>query len=477
MRNHFRMRWFGVSYVLTVVGLLVALGASHPVSAHEDISTREMVIDPPVRVTLRPDGGERVDGDLLRYDTATLTVQPRDGDALKVPWASIRAARALWIFERTLDHDDARGWFEAAVLLFAYPDQRNEGERALTRALRADPSLEPLAEAVRAGEVVAWPDPHAEPVDADAHEDAETDQEQSPATADAEGRHANVVPQNVGELQAQFWGDLSPELMSSSVEELKQEAQQAQQEMGLQLRLYEDDNFLVYTDLPAKEAKNWTGLLDDMYERLIETFDLPKGKNIFRGKCLIYILRDQSDYYRLCAVALKFNAMGSAGVCQSRGDGYAVVAFYRQPNTLDFAHVLVHEAVHAFVHRYRSHPFIPSWVNEGLAEHIAHKLVQNRGFGQSNFASNEHDARRWLRHYGSMRGMFNARPIAGWQYPVAGQLCGFMIAQSPKRYKAFIDALKDGKPWSVALVEDYGITPERLAEAFGESIDVRDLRP
>lgn len=462
---------------MVLLSLVIVLGPSLPGAAHDRISTREVVIDPPVRVTLRPDGGERLDGNLIRYDTETLTVMPREGDALEIAWSSIRAARALWIFERVLSNDDARGWFEAAVLLHAAEDHRNEGEKALTRALRADPSLEPFADAVRAGEDVAWPDPAAEAGEPDEPGETGDSPEPSGEGPAGETRNVNAGPQNVGALQAEFWGDLSPELMASSVEELKREAEQVQEKMGVKLRLYEDENFLVYTDLASKEAKNWTGLLDDMYDRLIETFDLPEGKNIFRGKCLIYIFRGEADYYHYCQVGLKFNAVGTAGVCQSRGNGYAVVAFYRQPNTLDFAHVLVHEAVHAFVHRYRSHPHIVSWVNEGLAEHIAHKLVQNRGFGHSNFASDQHDARRWLRYFGSMRGMFHAQPIDGWQYPVAGQLCGFMIAQSPKRYKAFIDAMKDGKTWHAALVEDYGITHENLAEAFGRSIDVRDLRP
>lgn len=476
----FRFRWAELAVLQTA--LLVGLGGGGP-PAHAQVD-RRVEVEPPVRVTLRPDGGERLDGDLVHYSNTTLTVRTRDDATHNIAWEAIRSARVLWIFERVLPAEDARGWFDAAVMLFARDDGQAEAERAWRKAIAADASLAPLADGVRAGEVVAWPE--AEQPEAQAGDDvpdppgpgeppvgAGSAQGEAPAPAAA----ANAGPQNVGELQAQFWGDLSPELMAASVETLKQEAQKVQDQMGIRLALYEDEHFLVYSDLPADEAKRWVGLLDDMYVRLIETFDLPAGRNVFRGKCLIYILQREADYLHLCAVGLGFNASGTAGVCQSRGDGFAVVAFYRQANTLDFAHVLVHESVHAFVHRYRSFPHIPSWVNEGLAEHIAHKLVQNRGFGRSNFASTQHDARRWLRYYGSMQGMFDARPISAWQYPVAGQLGSFMIAQSPKRYKAFIDALKDGKPWRDALREDYGITPEALAEAFGESIDVRNLKP
>ena len=74
-------------------------------------------------------------------------------------------------------------------------------------------------------------------------------------------------------------------------------------------------------------------------------------------------------------------------MCHTFGSGDVHIAFYRQPNDFDSAHVLVHESVHGFVHRYRSPLDIPSWANEGLAEAIATDMVPQPGMAQSGSAN------------------------------------------------------------------------------------------
>src|SRR5204862_5952897 len=84
------------------------------------------------------------------------------------------------------------------------------------------------------------------------------------------------------------------------------------------------------------------------------------------------------DYKRFEAESHDTDSGTSAGMCHSYITGYVHTAFYRQPDEKVFAHVLVHESVHGFVHRYRSHVYLPSWANEGLAEVIAAELVPHK---------------------------------------------------------------------------------------------------
>ena len=111
-------------------------------------------------------------------------------------------------------------------------------------------------------------------------------------------------------------------------------------------------------------------------------------------------------------------AAGTDGMCHAYGSGDVHIAFYRQPNDLDFAHVLVHESIHAFLHRYRSPIDIPSWANEGLAEAIASDMVPRKGLTQSSMA----EARQDLQTRKSLEKMLELEHIVAWQYPVARTL-------------------------------------------------------
>ena len=458
---------------LTLAALLAVGGAA--AEAPEQGGAAGRVVDPPARVLVRPMGGEQLRGWVTFYDDRGFDLRDPADRMHRVAWSDLPADRVLWVHEQVLGDDDAEAWFGLVAELVKRQDGGPSVDRAAARLLRIDPTLEEKVARLRAGEDVPFEDPPAEPASGEGGAAEAGGDTPTPAVA-AEGANAGG-PVQTGQTQAEFWGDLSPQVMADSVAALKQEAQQVQRNLGRPLREYEDDNFLVYSDLDASEARRWVGLLDDMYDRLLDMFDLPAGKNIFRGKCLIYIFENERDYYRYCGQVLGFPGGGTAGVCESRGDGMAVVAFFRQRDTLNFAHVLVHESAHAFVHRYRSFPQIPSWINEGIAEYVAHALVDNRGFGVSDWGGRAADARLQLQRAGSLRGMLDVGHIDGWQYPVAHELCQFMVRQSASRYRAFIDAIKDGKNWEQALNEDYGLTRQKLVQAFGDSIRIRNLQP
>jgi hypothetical protein len=268
------------------------------------------------------------------------------------------------------------------------------------------------------------------------------------------------------------WPVLTDEQQAQAVDKLKAISEQTQTKLGRPCQLYETKYFLFYSDLSAREANNWSGLLDRMYARLCETFGVPKGKNIWLGKALVFVFSKEADYMRFEADVAKTDAKGTAGMCHSYGDGKVIIAFYRQPQELEFAHVLVHESVHGFVHRYRSRVFVPSWANEGLAEVIATDLVPQRG---------RRDMMRTLareglqKHDNSMGDFFTAQHIAGWQYPVAQMLCEFMITAGKKNYVDFINGIKDGMNWDDALSTKFQAPVERLVAVFGQTLGIKNL--
>lgn len=293
------------------------------------------------------------------------------------------------------------------------------------------------------------------------------------APASPPPRKGAPVPSESSSVPADLaWPPLDDEQQAAAVEKLKSISEQTQKKLNRPLQLYQTKYFLFYTDLSAREANNWSNLLDRMYARLSETFGVPKGKNIWWGKALVYVFSRESDYMRYESEIANVDAKQTAGMCHSYSDGKVIIAFYRQPQELEFAHVLVHESVHGFVHRYRSRTFVPSWANEGLAEVIATDLVPQRGRRDMVRTA----AREQLqKHHNSMGDFFTAQHIEGWQYPVAQMLCEFMITAGKKNYVDFINGIKDGLSWDDALAERFKAPVDRLVLVFGQTLGIKNL--
>jgi len=267
------------------------------------------------------------------------------------------------------------------------------------------------------------------------------------------------------------WPRLNKTEQQQAIDELKKYAQETQDTLHTSLGAFETEYFIFCSDLSPNEARQWASLLDRMYDRLAETFAVTPHRNIWRGKALIFVYRNEKDYLRYEREIAKTDPTGTAGMCVAYPDGSVKIAFYRQPDALLFAHVLVHESVHGFIHRYRTPEHVPSWANEGLAETIATDLVPQKG--RRNDVRQE--AISGIRDHKGHLGKFFTDRIEGWQYPVAEELTTFMIAQSKAGYVKFINGIKEGLSTDDALSQRYGAPRDRLVEVFGETLGFRGV--
>ena len=265
------------------------------------------------------------------------------------------------------------------------------------------------------------------------------------------------------------WPKLTALEQQTAVKQLKAFAEGTTRFKTGSLKLHETQFFLFYSDLTPDEAEKWSGLLDKMYARLAELFAVPNGQDLWYGKALIFVFSKSADYLAYEREAERVNALGTAGICNAFSNGAVHIAFYRQKTDLDFAHVLVHESVHGFVHRYRSPARVPSWANEGLAETIASELVPQ----PTRAVRVQGEARQFLTQRGMGEDFFIAKHIAGWQYPIAESLCTYMIAQNKAAYVKFINAVKDGMEAEQAIDKAYGAPEPRLVSFFFEAMKVK----
>jgi hypothetical protein len=273
-------------------------------------------------------------------------------------------------------------------------------------------------------------------------------------------------PVIIGAAQKRMWGKLTTAEQTQSVTELKAFAMDTPLGKAGSLHLKETRYFLFYSDLPDTEATNWSSLLDRMYGLLAGLFDV--SGNIFRGKALIFVFSKEQDYMAYQKQIEGVDAKGTAGMTNSYGSGMVHISFFRQKNELDFAHVLVHESTHGFVHRYRSPIRLPSWASEGLAEEIASELVPIKGEG----AWLKDVTRKEVRaHQGVGRDFFEVQHIAGWQYPIAESFARLMINENRSGYVRFVNAIKDGTSVDEALDKKYGASKEKIEPYFIDKME------
>jgi hypothetical protein len=251
------------------------------------------------------------------------------------------------------------------------------------------------------------------------------------------------------------------------VDELKQRGEEARQKYAPRLGLIETDYFLFYTDLDAGEARKWATLLDKMYDRLCDMFAIPKGTNIWHGKALVFVFKDVADFRRFEAEVYDTRIDWAAGLCHQFSDGQVHICFYRPPDEARFAHVLVHESVHGFIHRYRSPARVANWANEGLAEWIAYELVPRPG-GRGVIRQ---QAAMELRNKPDLGGMFEMENIEPAHYVQTTAITDVLIGDVSRRgYVQFINAMKDGERWQEAFTTSMGMSLDKFLAIYAKSI-------
>ncbi|MEM9414945.1 MAG: hypothetical protein AAGA29_05635 [Planctomycetota bacterium] len=401
--------------------------------------------DKVIRLTITLQSGQVVRGTITAYDeigfTLTAPNENAEGSAdHRLMWTAIpvSAFDRYWRFLETPE-GDGEALLRLGILLSRHRDGEDLSGVAFDEALEADPSLAGRIEQARRGE------------------------------APGQG------PRFVGIADPTMWGNLDSELMEQSVELLRAFCQRTQEELEIELNLYESQRFMICTDIDAEQVQRWGDKLSETYRHCAELLGEDPDGNLFRGKCLIMVFSDRVDYLRFQQVMHDTDAFHAGGLCHGFGNGFVHVAVTRRPSQRETSHVIMHEVVHAFLHRYRAPVHVPSWINEGLAEYIAHLVEPPTGAGLYQRAIVRLEGERLLGE-----GFFEGEDLQAWQYDVAGALTQYMLERSVDRYAVLINSVKDGASWDEALQEAYRMEHRRLAQRFKRRLDQelnRQLEP
>lgn len=270
------------------------------------------------------------------------------------------------------------------------------------------------------------------------------------------------------------WPELTKEEHAAAIEEHRK----LMDEVGKALpgmQLYETHEFLFFSNIPQNQIAPYTAALDALHDMMCHMYGIKPGEPVWKGKCLVMAFLNRAEFIQFEQIFLKNDdPSGAYGLCHSGSDGNVIISCYRGDRPDDFAKMLVHETSHGFIHRYRTSVHPPSWINEGMADWIAARLVPK----SRSVPQRELKALQTMRQTGSMGGGFfkPSGNIEAWQYGIASSLTNFLITQDSAAYTRFIQGLKEGLSWQDSLKEHYQATPEEMISGYGRAIGVPNLR-
>lgn len=292
---------------------------------------------------------------------------------------------------------------------------------------------------------------------------------------DVAARDADVN-ERLKTMQQRLWPEPTDEERAKTIADYKEFLKRVQASYQAPCFLQETEFFLFFTDLPAAQVPPYVANLDKMYFKLCEAFGVPKGKNIFLGKCIIVAFAKEESFL---AFEEKFldnpNAKGAQGLAHGSSDGRAIIACFRgHYDVANFGALLVHETTHGVTHRLRSTVAPPKWIGEGMADWAAHAVVPRK----SAFDRQKESVVK-VQKSGSLGGNFfdQDAKLEAWQYDIASHLVSFLAQLDPGRFRAFFMNIKEGDTPEEALARSYGLTPAELLTQYGRSIGVANLRP
>ncbi|MFI4860670.1 MAG: hypothetical protein ACIAXF_08325 [Phycisphaerales bacterium JB063] len=398
----------------------------------------------------------RVSGKITTYTMEAIHYLDRDDAEQSVAWSEFSARDIERFYPRLIGSADVEGWYRLVELLAGMDEGEEPAERVMRRVERMDPDATDRHESMR--EMIAnggRPSASSGEGDAEAAGDPEA------------GAPGDPVIENPA-----AWPELSDEEQAELTAALQEQVQGYLDQLNMRLGNTQTERFIVFTDLPRNEAHFWVGLLDRMYDKLCEVFDLDEELNIWRGKCVLIMFNEQRDYLRYNAEVFGNNAQGSAGICYQFPNGDVHIFMFRNNDRDNLAHTLVHEAAHGFLFRYKSSHHVPNWLNEGLAEYLAESLLNNGG-SEDRVPS----ARRYVQQRGRLDNFLTARNIIGPHYGIAYDVTKLMIEENRRGYVQMIEGIKEGMSAEESFDERYGASIERVMRYYGSSrLRMNDLR-
>lgn len=234
------------------------------------------------------------------------------------------------------------------------------------------------------------------------------------------------------------------------------------QETKVKLTLVETAHFMVFTTWNRRDHRALGLRCEAMYRALCRQFDIPHTRNIWAGKCPMFIFWKKEHFDTFTTKIDRIGATKAGGYNVQTPSGFTYLVLSHTKHKTWFYEVLIHESTHAFLGRYLTNRPIPRWANEGLAEYMAARLVKGAQAEQKFRAATRLAVARRV----DISPIFRGMGLHWFDYGIAQSVVRFCADHDRKGFIRFLQLMKEGKSEAEALKEGMKMTHAELARQW-----------
>lgn len=253
-----------------------------------------------------------------------------------------------------------------------------------------------------------------------------------------------------------------------------------QEVLGKRVVAIESEHFLIWTDWSRFDRSRLVEQCESMYAAMCRQFGISTTAPIFLAKCPVFCFESKARFLKFARMFDGYDGKDAIGYTRSiERNGHVHMVLLRRGRTEEdfdrFTCTLVHEGTHAFVHRLYTPRLIPNWINEGLAELMAEKVLQDRC---PTAETAELLAAQYVEFDWPVANLIrSAGPIAVHHYPIAHSLIAYLASRGDEHLRGFVKRLKEGDGTATALAGQYqGMTFDGLEQGWRAWIGARNDR-
>lgn len=406
----------------------------------------------PKRVSFRMVDGVRVTGEMTAWDRDGF-----DGSFGRRLWTELATDDAWLLFVNVMDRESVEQWVELGRVMKRSENAAREAERAFDQARKIDRA--------KAEELIALVE-------------AEIQAERAAKTQEERDRLSARSPE-FGPWPDGDWPALTARDMRAATASVRAKAETIARDAELNIQPIETNRFLIFHDIDPKAAAEWSVLMEQLTSRFCTTFDLPGGdaNNPFWGKAVVFIF-DEHDPFRLTLASAFNQLVPLKRKSMTTYDGPRVfISLVNSPNRFEFEDRLRQEVTRAFMHRYRAPRRLPTWMHDGMASYI----------GSLVYEEYKLPVERREQGLKLVRGGINVGELLSktwadesWPGPndeglaVSLLAAGYLLEHHRPAVFAWINAVKDGRPWNEAMEEHLGMKPAQFFQQITTYYRVND---
>ena len=251
-----------------------------------------------------------------------------------------------------------------------------------------------------------------------------------------------------------------------------------QEVLGKRVVAIESEHFLIWTDWSRFDRGRLVERCEAMYASMCRQFGISTTAPLFLAKCPIFCFESKARFLKFARMFDGYDGKDAIGYTRSiERSGHVHMVLLRRGRTEEdfdrFVCTLMHEGTHAFVHRLYTPRLIPNWINEGLAELMAEKVLQDRC---PTAETAELLAAQYVEYDWPVANLIrSAGPIAVHHYPIAHSLIAYLASRGDDQLRGFVKRLKEGDGTATALAGQYqGMNFDGLEQGWRTWISERN---